>query len=124
MSTGLGERLKQKRIELGLSQEELAKRLGLKSKSTICKIERGEDNLTTTAIRKYAEALHTTPAYLMGWESTVSGHDKGDTIIVSSLHTLTEEEAKAKELFELYEKANPDVQQAVELILRSSQQTS
>ena len=68
MSTGLGLRIKNRRKELGLSQEELASRMGLRSKSTVCKIERGDDNLTTDSIKKYAEALGVTTGYLMGWE--------------------------------------------------------
>lgn len=68
MSTGVGLRIKSKRLELGISQEELAARMGLKSKSTICKIERGEDNLTTDSVKKYAKALNCTPLFLMGWE--------------------------------------------------------
>ena len=112
MSTGLGERLKKKRKELGLSQEELAKRLGLKSKSTICKIERGDDNLTTTAIRKYANALNVEPGYLMGWEEV-------------EVQAVTDEERiKAERLYDLYTKSSPEVQQAVELMLKSSQQKS
>ena len=68
MATGLGNRICERRKELGISQGELAARVGLKSKSTICKIERGEDNLTTDSIKRYAVALSVTPAYLMGWE--------------------------------------------------------
>lgn len=73
MSTGIGNRIKTKRIELGLSQEELAKKLGLKSKSTVCKIERGVDNLTPNTVAKYAAALSTTPAELMGWSEDRGG---------------------------------------------------
>ena len=110
MSTGIGERIKRRRKELGLSQEELAKRMGLKSKTTICKVETGDDNLTTTIVKKYADALHTTPAYIMGWLEVESNPDE------------EERRAKALQLFELYAKASPEVQQAVETILKSSQQ--
>jgi len=78
MSTGIGLRIKNRRNELGLSQEELAFRMGLKSKSTICKVECGEDNLTSDRVRKYANALETTPAYITGWEET-DAPDSGKT---------------------------------------------
>lgn len=65
METGIGKRIRARRKELGLSQEELANRMGLKSKSTICKIERGEDNLTTPIVKRYAQALDCSVAYLM-----------------------------------------------------------
>lgn len=68
MSTGIGKRIKDRRIDLNMSQEELAHRLGLRSKSTICKVEKGDDNLTSDTIKKYASALDTTIGYLMGWD--------------------------------------------------------
>lgn len=69
----IGERIKNKREELALSQTDLAKRMGLSSRSTICKVEKGnEDNLTTDRIAKFAKALGVTPGYLMGWEDNLT----------------------------------------------------
>ena len=67
MST-LGQRIRKRREELGLTQTELAQRLGYKSKVSVSHAESDRDDMTTTRIRKYAKALETTPAYLMGWE--------------------------------------------------------
>jgi transcriptional regulator with XRE-family HTH domain len=67
MST-VGERILQRRRELGLTQEELAKRMGYKSKSTINKIEMGINDIPQSKIVKFAEVLATTPSFLMGWE--------------------------------------------------------
>jgi transcriptional regulator with XRE-family HTH domain len=64
----LGNRIKQRREELHLSQEELAKRLGYRSRSTINKIELGKNDITQHKIVAFANALQTTPAYLMGWD--------------------------------------------------------
>ena len=64
----LYKRIKQRREELGISQEELAKMLGYKSRSTIAKIEKGENDITQSKIASFAEALKTTPSYLMGWD--------------------------------------------------------
>lgn len=66
MST-LGERIKRRREELGLTQSELAARLGYKSKVSVSNAENDRDDMTTTRISKYATALETTEAYLMGW---------------------------------------------------------
>lgn len=63
----VGDRIKHIREEKGISQEELAKKLGLKDKSSVCKIEKAGDNISTNSIRKYADALNTTVARLMGW---------------------------------------------------------
>ena len=64
----VGERIKQIRESRDISQEDLANKLGLKDKSSVCKIEKAGDNISTKSIAKYAEALNVTPACLMGWE--------------------------------------------------------
>ena len=67
MST-VGENILLMRKELGLTQEELAKRMGYKSKSTINKIELGINDIPQSKIVQFAEVLGTTPARLMGWD--------------------------------------------------------
>lgn len=64
----IGERIKLRREELKLSQDELAKRLGYKSRSSINKIEVGSRDLTQSKIKAIADALETTPSYIMGWD--------------------------------------------------------
>lgn len=66
-SKTIGEIIKDRRIELGMTQEQLAERLGYKSKSTINKVELGINDVAQRKIPKYADVLNTTPAYLMGW---------------------------------------------------------
>lgn len=68
----IGERIKARREELGMSQEELATLLGYKSRSSINKIELGGNELTQKKIQSIATALGVTPAYIMGWEDTES----------------------------------------------------
>ena len=65
----IGERIKAKRIELGLSQEELAKKCGYKSRSSINKIELARD-LPLKKVEVMATALECSPSYLMGWDSS------------------------------------------------------
>lgn len=67
MST-VGENILLMRKALGLTQEELAKRMGYKSKSTINKIELGINDIPQSKIAQFAEVLCTTPARLMGWD--------------------------------------------------------
>lgn len=64
----LGNRIKQRRESLGMSQEELALKLGYKSRSSINKIEMEGRNLPPNKIADIAEALQTTPSFIMGWE--------------------------------------------------------
>lgn len=80
------------RKQLGWTQEELAKKMGYKSKSTINKIELGINDIPQSKIVKFANVLNTTPAFLMGWndseEKTLPTEEK-----------LTEAERLMLELF-------------------------
>ena len=64
-----GQRIKQLRIAKGLSQDELGALVGVK-KAAINKYESGVIvNLKRSTIAKLADALETSPTYIMGWES-------------------------------------------------------
>lgn len=56
------------RKRLGWSQEELAKKMGYKTKSSINKIELGKNDISQSKVVQFAEVLGTTPAFLMGWD--------------------------------------------------------
>ena len=60
------DRIRIRREELNISQEELAKRMGYKSRSTINKIELGINDVSQSKIIAFAKALDTTVGYLMG----------------------------------------------------------
>ena len=66
----IGQRIRLKREELGITQEELAYKTGYKSRSSINKIESDGRSLPQSKILTFAQALNTTPGYLMGWEDT------------------------------------------------------
>lgn len=61
------EKIKALRVQRKISQEQLAKLTGYSDRSTIAKIERGKIDLSEHKIKIFAQALGTTPAYLMGW---------------------------------------------------------
>lgn len=84
----IGLRIKQRREELGLSQDELAKKIGYKSRSSINKIELDQNNLTQTKIKIIADALNTTPGYIMGWENQNSNN------VLIELNKLTDSEKR------------------------------
>ena len=63
----VADRIRQRREELNLTQEELAARMGLKGKSSVSKIESSGNAVTLKNISKCAQALSTTTNYLMGW---------------------------------------------------------
>ncbi|MDW7668045.1 MAG: XRE family transcriptional regulator [Bacillota bacterium] len=63
----IGDRIKQRRKELGYSVEEVAEKLG-KNRATIYRYENNEiENFPVTVLEPLAKVLKTTPAYLMGW---------------------------------------------------------
>ena len=62
-----GARIKKKRTAIGMSQDKLAQKAGYTSRSSINKIEQGLVDIPQSKIAAIADALGTTPAYLMGW---------------------------------------------------------
>lgn len=72
MNKSIHDRIRERRIELGLSQDQLAAKMGYKSRSSINKIESGQTDIARNKLVQLAEALLTTPAYLMGWEEPKS----------------------------------------------------
>lgn len=64
----IGERIRQRRNELELSLEQLAQKLG-KNRSTVYRYETGDiENMPLDVLKPIADALNTTPAWLMGWD--------------------------------------------------------
>lgn len=81
----IGKRIKQKREELKITQEELAVKLGYKSKTTIAKIENGTNDIVQSKVVEFAKALNTTVAYLMGWDDNEEQEDIETTANVLDL---------------------------------------
>ena len=66
----IGERIKQRRLELGYTADMLAKMLN-KNRATIYRYENGDiENMPIDVLEPLAKALNTTPAYLMGWNDS------------------------------------------------------
>lgn len=97
--------IKNRRIELCMSQQELSDIVGYSGKSMISKIERGEVDLSQTMIQKFADALKTTPGDLMGWEE--------------ERPEVPEFDPDHIELIDLYSKLTKEQKQTVMNMLRS-----
>lgn len=70
----MSKRIKERRIAMGYTQEELASKLNLQ-KSAIAKYENGRvENIKRSTIEKMAQVLDCRPSYLMGWDGTSSTH--------------------------------------------------
>lgn len=75
----MGDRIKTRRIELGMTQQELAVKMGFKTRSHISLLEQGDRNIPVSKIKQLANVLETSPEYLMGWnDDMVSTTTTGD----------------------------------------------
>jgi len=77
----IGSRIKKCREKLGLTQDELAKKIGYKSRSSINKIELDQYDLPQSKIKAFAEALETSPGYIMGWDDEPQNYFQADNIL-------------------------------------------
>lgn len=80
----IGERIKTRREQLGMSQDELARKLGYKNRSSINKIELNKQNLRQSKIKAIADALETTPGYIMGWDKSADSATKALGYIIDT----------------------------------------
>lgn len=69
MSNVIGRRIKERRTQLNMSQEELAKKMGYSTRTTVYKIEAGINDVSVSKVEAFAKALDATPEYIAGWSS-------------------------------------------------------
>lgn len=79
----LGNKVKLRREQLGMSQEDLAFKMGYKSRTSINKIENGRP-VSQKIIVRLAEVLQVSVHYLMGWDEEDA--KKPTDQMVSGLH--------------------------------------
>lgn len=75
----IGENIHRRRIELGMTLEEVSKQVGV-SRQTLSRYETGViGNIPSDKIEALAKALHSTPAYIMGWDGEPKKEEKPPT---------------------------------------------
>lgn len=79
---GIGTRIKEIRTLKQLSQEELAIKMGYKSRTSINKIELGLADVSSSKVQEFAKVLGVSTSYLMGWENQTKTKQKGVKIPV------------------------------------------
>jgi transcriptional regulator with XRE-family HTH domain len=104
----IGERIKNRREELGITQDELARKCGYKSRSSINKIELSRD-LPLKKVSLMADALQTTPADLMGWS---------DEIPIDSSYPESAQLERALDFYNKYKDAPPQIKAAIDALLK------
>lgn len=114
---GIGDRIKQRRIELGMSQQELADAMGYTSKSTINKIELGKNDVSQSKVVKFSKVLNTTPSFLMDWE--LENENESNSINNVQPIILNNEELNH---IEKYRSLNKDGKEVVDIILEREYQ--
>ena len=111
----LYENIKKNRLQLRMSQKELAKRTGYTDRSMITKIEKGRVDLPLSKIILFADVLQTTPIELMG----LSDDDlMEENTIYHSMDSFNPDEIR---MLEVYHKSSPETQQIIRLLLAKEQ---
>jgi transcriptional regulator with XRE-family HTH domain len=78
----IGEKIKQRRMELGWSQRDLAAKMGYNHHSTVARIESGKVDIPQSRIVKFSEVLGVTITYLMDWEEVQKKNNVTADIVV------------------------------------------
>ena len=66
----VGDRIRAARLAAAMTQGELAQQLGYTDRSTIAKIESGENGVSVSTLNTFAEVLQVQPEWLAGWSDT------------------------------------------------------
>ena len=88
----IGQKIRERREQLGYTQDELAKKLGYKSRSSVNKIENSRE-VSIKMIGQYAKALETSVAYLMDWEDKDIAKSAETDVILSNMDNKIKEYA-------------------------------
>jgi len=95
----VGERIAARRKELNMTQDDLARKLGYKSRSSINKIELSLSKVPLSKLARIADALDCEAAFLMGWKDNSDKNDAPvsdyDRRFLSWFHSLPEEKRRA-----------------------------
>lgn len=86
----IGDRVKELREQQRMTQQELAEKLGYKSKTSVAHIEGGRD-IPRSMVVKLAEILKTTPSYLMGWEENNAPAPSSRDDVINKINALPED---------------------------------
>ena len=121
----IGDRIKARREKLNMSQDELARLLGYKSRSSINKIEKDGRGLPQDKIMEIARYLHTTPAYIMGWEDELQKQPYYLNPETAKIAQAIHDDKNLRILFDASQKLEPeDIEYVVSLVQRLKKKES
>ncbi len=109
------ERIRDRRMELGLSYQDLADKTGM-SKSTLQRYETGFiKNIPLSRVEALAKALRVTPEYLMGWEEKSEAPVMDDETLQMMSEAFSRPEMRA--LFSVSRNATKeDIEKSIKII--------
>ena len=105
----IGEKIKQRRMELGWSQRELAAKMQY-DHSTIGRIERGIIDIPQSRIAQFSEVLRVPVAFLMDWEEPVKMAERHFEMVMDE---------DLSDIFEDFKKLNPAKKQIVKDLIHT-----
>lgn len=77
----IGKRIQARRKEIGMTVDQLAEKIG-KNRATVYRYESNDiEKYPLDILQPLADALRTTPAFLMGWEDSLSNEQQIDVYI-------------------------------------------
>lgn len=102
------EKIKMRREELGMSQQDLAKALGYKDRSTIAKIESGINEISLSKMVAFSEALKTSIINIIS--------DNEEKKPATFRHELSPDEV---DLLDKYRAASEEKKNAIHVLIKS-----
>lgn len=72
----IGEKIRIRRMQLGWSQRELARKMGYKDNSTLARVEQGKVDVPQSRIVQFSQVLGVSIAWLMDWEEAEKKNDQ------------------------------------------------
>lgn len=100
MTTSPGEKIKYLRQLLGLSQEELGRRVGVQ-RAAINKYEKGTvENIPIKTIEKIATVFDVSPTYIVGWDNISSNPLSAEVKVIQGIQAFYGKDAV--DLLEIY----------------------
>ena len=115
----IADRIRIRRNELNLSQAELALRAGYSDRTAISKFENAGNDITMKQVKRIAQALNVSSAYLMGWSESPDKEAEDlikDAYVEQQINS--EKIEKAKALYNQYESLSPEKQAQFENFLK------
>lgn len=109
----IGEKIKQRRTELGWSQRELAAKMDY-DHSTIGRIERGIIDIPQSRIVQFSEVLRVPIAYLMDWEKPMEMAERHFDMVMDE---------DLGDIFEDFKKLSPAKKQIVKDLIHTLAET-